>query len=180
MPTLRDLEAKTERTVSATTLSKLDIGLNWEPGSAAEVLDGGKPRALRVEAIGRAASGPDVVSVGIPVLIELLSVSQSLEAVSTDRRDIPELEQLSDRLAAALHPVYGEYVTGLFEANKREHGSLSPIFAVFGHLLDEPNDSDDSMEREERAYRRWLAGRDQELSDDTRSRFEQRFEGDAQ
>ncbi|MDJ0396163.1 hypothetical protein QMK17_22860 [Rhodococcus sp. G-MC3] len=163
--------------MSATTLSRLDRGLDWEPGSASDVLDGGEPRPRQRETQARVAIGPEIISVSVPILVELLTVSQGLEAVAADRQDVPEIVRLSDRLAAALHPVYGEYVTGLFEANKRENGSLSPIFAVFGHLLDEPNDSDDPTAREERAYRRWLAGREQELANETRFRFEQRFEG---
>lgn len=179
IPTLTDVEAQSGRTVSASTLNKLDVGLGWEPGSAAEVLRGGDPSVKNVESAAQATHGPDYVPVGIPIVVELLAVSQDLENLAAKHNDIPEIETISNRVATALHPIYGEYVTSLFEANRREHGALSPVFTVFGRLLEEPNDSTDATEFEERAYRRWLAGRDQELTDEQRDRFDRRFQGGA-
>jgi hypothetical protein len=180
IPTLSDIEQTTVRTVSASTLGKLDVGLGWQPGSAAEILNGGDPRPLEASdkhQVAQATHGPDVVQVGVSVIVELLAVSQDLETLAVEHTDIPELQKVSGRFASALQPIYGEYVTGLFEANRREHGVLSPVFSVFGRLLDETNDSDDPVEREERSYRRWLAGREQELTSDEREHFERRFSG---
>ncbi|WP_167677597.1 hypothetical protein [Rhodococcus sp. B10] len=179
IPTLRDVEAHTGRTISASTLNKLDVGLGWEPGSAAEVLRGGDPAVKNVGRSAQATLGPDFVPIGIPIVVELLAVSQDLEDLASKHDGIPEIDAISKRVATALHPIYGEYVTSLFEANRREHGALSPVFTVFGRLLEEPNDSLDPAEYEERAYRRWLAGRDQDLTGEQRDRFERRFQGGA-
>lgn len=179
IPTLSDVEAQGGRTISASTLNKLDVGLGWEPGSAAEILRGGDPAVKNRDNPPRATHGPDFVPVGIPIIVDLLAVSRDLEDLAAKHNDIPEIGAISDRVATALHPIYGEYVTSLFEANRREYGALSPVFAVFGRLLEESNDSADPTEFEERAYRRWLAGRDQELTDEQRDRFERRFQGGA-
>ncbi|MBY6695668.1 hypothetical protein HQ307_17150, partial [Rhodococcus sp. BP-188] len=56
-----------------------------------------------------------------------------------------------------------------------QNGSLSPIYAMFGQLLDEPSESTDEAEREERLYRRWLAGRDIDVPTETVARFEARL-----
>lgn len=177
IPTLRDVEAQNGRTISASTLNKLDVGLGWEPGSAAEVLRGGDPAVKNIEQQAQATWGPDIVPIGIPIVVELLAVSQDLEDLAQRHDGIPEIEAISNRVATVLHPIYGKYVTRLFEANRRAYGALSPVFAVFGRLLEEPNNSLDAGEFEERAYRRWLAGRDQDLTGEQRDRFERRFEG---
>lgn len=174
VPTLKDIEEGTGRTVSAGTLGKLDTGLEWQPGSAADVLRGGEPRS-RLSTEVDTVLGPDTVVISVRVVLDLLSISRELDAIARDRQNLADLTALSRRMGVALRPIYGEYVTRLFEENRRQNGSLSPIYAMFGQLLDEPSDSTDEAEREERLYRRWLAGRDIDVSTETVARFEARL-----
>ncbi|WP_328813496.1 XRE family transcriptional regulator [Rhodococcus sp. NBC_00297] len=174
VPTLKDIEEGSGRTVSAGTLGKLDTGLEWQPGSAADVLRGGEPRSKSSTDVD-AVLGPDTVVVSVRVVLDLLSISRELDAMARDRQDLAGLSALSRRMGVALRPIYGEYVTRLFEENRRRNGSLSPIYAMFGQLLDEPSESTDEVEREERLYRRWLAGRDVDVPAETVARFEARL-----
>ena len=173
IPTLKDIEEGTTRTVSATTLGKLDTALEWEPGSASDVLRGGTPKARRGND-GVASLGPDGVAVALRVVLDLLGISRDLDTIAREVRDA-RLEELARRLAVALRPMYGEYVTRLFEENKRENGSLSPMYAVFSELLDEPAGAADDEDGRERLYRRWLAGRDIDSDQALLAEFEARF-----
>lgn len=175
VPTLKDIEEGSSRTVAATTLGKLDTGLGWEPGSAADVVRGGEPR-LRSRQFSDASLGPNAVVVSVQVVLDLLAISREMEAVARQHSDLADLTDLSRQLAVAMRPIYGEYVTRLFEDSKRQNGSLSPVFEMFGQLLDEPIDSLDDAEHEERLYRRWLAGRDIEADDAVLTRFRERFD----
>ncbi|GGG01448.1 hypothetical protein GCM10007304_14290 [Rhodococcoides trifolii] len=119
--------------------------------------------------------GPDEVLVSLPVISELIAASGDFEKLLADNPEIDGLDTAVRRLHKALHPLYGQFVTGLFEENRRANGALSPVFAVFSRLLDEPNDSENPAEYEERMYRRWLAGRSDGVDNQTIERFEKRL-----
>ncbi|MBY4212617.1 helix-turn-helix domain-containing protein [Rhodococcus fascians] len=178
-PTLTKIERAEINEPSPATLMKLDAGLAWAPGSSARLLSGGEPRDVEDHKSRSSATLPDVdrVAVDIATVTALVSVSTDLTELADQRPSDSDLRSIADDLGRALHPVYGTYVTQLFEANRREHGVISPVFAVFSHLLDEPNSSVDAIEFEERQYRRWLAGRTSGIDNATAERFARRLEG---
>ncbi|WP_240963428.1 hypothetical protein [Antrihabitans stalactiti] len=90
---------------------------------------------------------------------------------------IPKLAAAREDLNRFTSRVSGAYVTVLLERNGGPGVALHPIveFAV-GHLLDSPPDSDDPHEREQRLYRRWLAGRLLDVDDEMETSFRKRWE----
>ncbi|OZF01256.1 XRE family transcriptional regulator [Rhodococcus sp. 14-2686-1-2] len=177
-PTLTRIERAEISDPSPATLAKLDSGLAWTAGSAARLLSGGSPRSTDAPATAGQVAFPDVdrIALDIATVTELISVSTRLAEHAEQRAEDSDLRSIADDLSSALHPVYGTYVTQLFEANRREHGTLSPIFAAFSHLLDEPNNAVDPDEYEERQYRRWLAGRTSGIDRATDERFTRRLQ----
>ncbi|MEU7765071.1 XRE family transcriptional regulator [Nocardia sp. NPDC049190] len=173
-PTLLAIERSEARTVKPKTLRKLNIGLDWEPGSAEDVYyNSGKPRPVA----GRSgiAIGPRGVFVEGPVVTQLISVAHEIGDLAESAS--PAMRAASGRLDAAIQPLYARYVTQLLEANRRQGGALGPLVAVLGPFLDRVIDQGD--DEEEALYRRWLAGLHLDLDKSMRQRFETRLaEGD--
>ncbi|MBY6480113.1 MULTISPECIES: helix-turn-helix domain-containing protein [unclassified Rhodococcus (in: high G+C Gram-positive bacteria)] len=175
-PTLTKIERAELAEPTPATLAKLDVGLGWVAGSAARLLSGGNVRTVE----GNEASSaqfPDVghLALDVAAVAQLVSVSTRITELADGRPEDRELRGVANDLSAALHPIYGKYVTQLFEANRRDGKTVSPVFAIFGHLLDEPNRSNDPAEFEERQYRRWLAGRTSGIDHATSERFARRL-----
>ncbi|WP_114332477.1 helix-turn-helix transcriptional regulator [Rhodococcus sp. Eu-32] len=175
-PTLTKIEREELPEPSPATLAKLDAGLGWVAGSAARLLSGGNVRAIE-DREDSPVQFPNIerVELDVAAIAQLVSVSTRIAELAENRPEDRELQGVASDLNDALHPIYGRYVTQLFEANRRDRGTVSPVFAVFGHLLDEPNRSTDPTEFEERQYRRWLAGRTSGIDHSTSERFAQRL-----
>ncbi|MFD4181087.1 XRE family transcriptional regulator [Rhodococcus sp. NPDC058514] len=171
---------------SQRTLRRLDAGLNWVSGSAARTLLGGHPDPLEAEPDrtadkhrqrGTTEFGPDSVAVPVEMIVDLMSPHATLNSFR-DRWpevSVEEYDKATDALNAAVSRITGVYVTDLLERNG---GPGVPVPALiefaFGHHLDEPV-GDDPSEREERLYRRWLAGRPIDADPDIESRFRRRW-----
>lgn len=102
--TLTSLEKGEDRPVSRTTLNRLDVGLDWMPGSAKAVLEGGEPKVQTaipvrreptwVAAPGVANDGPAVTNAAV-----LEAIRDMADAVREMSRGAREREQrLEERL----------------------------------------------------------------------------------
>lgn len=178
-PTLRKILAGEE--VSVGTLNKLDLPLEWEPGSAVRTSTGGDPRPLRPpgesgEELVIAAQG---VRFELTELAELLTVSRKLNDAMTSSADAgknPALTSAIGELNRFVSRVSARYATATLELNGGPGAKLHPLIEMaFAHLLDVPAESAGADDLHERLYRRWLAGRDVEIDDETRERFIQRW-----
>lgn len=154
------------------TLSKFDTGLNWKPGSAAEVFwEGGQPTS-----IGRTAykSGKGSVSVGLDPLMELLAAQKNLHDRIEDP-SVPDSGALRDALGQldkAVSAVAGVFVTEVLERNYGQ--DQKTINSTIADLLEPPLESHDP-EYDEKLYRRWLFGKDLQLDKTTVKRFRRRL-----
>lgn len=169
-PTLLAIERAEARDLTPKTLRKLNVGLDWEPGSAEEVyFRGGRPKPVA----GRVGmvTGPRGVYVDSEFVTRLITVSQEISDLAES--EAPAMRAAAERLGAAVQPLYARYVTQLLEANRRQAGALGPLVAVLGPFLDRVVDQGD--DEEEALYRRWLAGLHVELDKSTQRRFEARL-----
>ncbi len=170
-PTLLKIERGQVTTLETATLRNLDVGLDWEPGSAAKVAAGGNPTPLRRR--GSMAVGPTDVVVSAEIIGRVLTVAQEINDLA--KSEAPAMQDAARRLDAAIQPLYSRYVTELLETNRRQNAALGPLVAMLGHLLDQPLDQCADDEREEALYRRWLAGIQVELDAATTTRFSERL-----
>lgn len=169
-PTLLAIERAEARTVKPKTLRKLNVGLEWEPGSAEDVYySSGKPRPV----VGRTGIvvGPRGVYVEGGVVTQLITVAHEIGDLAES--GAPAMRAAAERLDAAIQPLYARYVTQLLEANRRQGGALGPLVAVLGPFLDRVVDQCD--DEEEALYRRWLAGLHIDLDKSMKQRFETRL-----
>lgn len=170
-PTLLKIERGQGTDLGAATFRKLDIGLQWEAGSAARVVEGGTPTAAPRSAIAFAPEGLVVPVSAVAEVTELVGHLQDLADTNQDEA----LRALSERLSVAIRPIYGSYVTNVLEANRRSSpGGLAAILQLLGPFLDEsiPTDADDVSEWQ---YRRWLAGQTDGLTKAQEQRFQRRL-----
>lgn len=175
------------RAPSPVTLRKLDKGLRWVEGSAADVLAGGDPVPLESQSattsrVGTSAAGPDSIVLPLDEINNLFGLHRQLNAVHESCRGAdppwPGLDEVTSGFNAFVSRVAGRYATAVLERDGGP-GSALPLMVemAFGPLLDEPPDSYDPDEREEQLYRRWLAGRISEVDEEAETRFRQRWEG---
>ena len=171
-PTLLKIERGHGDEIGAATFRKLDVGLQWEAGSAALVARGGTPAGAPRSAVA-VTSGE--TSVPLSVIAEITELAGQLQGVA-DGSAAEDLRAISARLSVAIRPLYGSYVTSLLEANRRSSpGGLAAILQLLGPFLDQPipSDADDIAEWQ---YRRWLAGKTEGLSKAQELRFKRRME----
>ncbi|NLU83296.1 helix-turn-helix domain-containing protein [Rhodococcus sp. HNM0569] len=176
-------ENGTGPTPSTSTLRKLDLALEWEPGSAARTLEGGEPVPLEDASPPAPAPpalqlGPSQIPLELETLVELLDPHARLARIAAENPDVPGLADASGELDRVVSKITGAYVTRLLEANGGPDGPRQPLLEfAFGHLLEIPAAHDDPSELEEALYRRYLYGRSADLDTSTRERFRRRWEG---
>ncbi|MEU0539648.1 hypothetical protein [Nocardia sp. NPDC005978] len=170
-PTMLKIERGAAHGLTSKTLRRLDIGLDWTPGSAENVyFAGGNPTPLK-ERTGIVA-GPPGVYIDAETITELIAAAGEISALTESGS--PAQQAAARRLNATVQPLYGRYVTQLLEANRRRGGALGPLVTILGPYLDRPVDPEHDN-AEEALYRRWLAGLRPDLDEPTTRRFELRF-----
>jgi len=180
-PTIRKIEDG-DAAISTHTLNKLDAPLRWLPGSAARTYAGGDPTAGDGAAHTASTdesivSGPDAIRFEISDLTGLLAASGRLnDAVERGRTTEPQLLSAISELNAVVSRLSARYATAMLERNGGPGRTLHPLVAMaFSHLLDVPAESSDPAELRERRYRRWLAGRVEDVDATTEARFRARW-----
>ena len=171
-PTLLKIERGLGIDIGGATFRKLDVGLQWEAGSAARVAEGGTPIAAARSPLMFTPGG---VSVPVSAVADITKLGGELQDLAEAKGD-DSLRTLTERLSVAIRPIYGSYVTNVLEANRRSSpGGLAAILQLLGPFLDEPipDDVDDVTEWQ---YRRWLAGQSNGLSKAQEQRFRRRLE----
>lgn len=184
--TLGNIENDTlGRAPSPAVLRKLDQGLRWSRGSAADVLAGGDPVPL--ESLSNRNSGlrvpstePDAIVLPLDEVNNLLGLHRQLNAVHESCRGAdPPLDELDHVIAgfnAFVSRVAGRYATAVLERSGGPGKTLAPMAEMaFGPLLDKPTVDYDPVEHEEQLYRRWLAGRRDEIDEEMDARFRDRW-----
>ncbi|WP_431949230.1 hypothetical protein [Nocardia lijiangensis] len=170
-PTMLKIERAEARSLTSKTLRKINVGLDWAPGSAENIyFAAGNPTELPNRT--GIVVGPPGVYVDVETITALITVAQEIG-------DLAESESLAmqaaaDRLNATIQPLYARYVTQLLEANRRQGGALGPLMTILGPFLDRPIDPARDDE-EDGLYRRWLAGMRLNIDESTRNRFEARL-----
>ncbi|EOM75952.1 hypothetical protein Rrhod_2706 [Rhodococcus rhodnii LMG 5362] len=172
---------------SAETLRKLDLGLRWEPGSAARTLAGGEPTPIEDVAppprrrAPELQLGPRQIPLDLETLVDLLGPQGRLSRLALEHPEIGALAEISADLDDVVGSITGAYVTRLLEANGGPEGPRQPLLEfAFGHLLEVPAAANDPDELEEALYRRFLYGRTADMDTHTRERFRQRWETNRQ
>jgi transcriptional regulator with XRE-family HTH domain len=175
------------RAPSPATLKKLDRGLRWVKGSAADVLAGGEATTIESRSgldsprnTGAFAAGPDSIVLPLAEINSLLELHRELNAAHEQCRKTdplqPHFEHVVSNFNAYVSRVAGRYATAVLERNGGPGAALPPIVEMaFAHLLDMPISGQDPHEREEQLYRRWLAGRLDGVDDEAQARFQERW-----
>lgn len=160
---------------SAPTLQKLDVGLQWTPGSAARTLAGGLPEALPDSSGTDGLISASQVAVSVDELAGLIRavnrLTDTYAATNTEVSDsVREVQQAASRLA-------GRWATEVLERNRYSNSQIPAVLELaFGHLLDAPTDGTPEPEHTERLYRRWLSGRVTDLTPEQCEQFTQRLQ----
>lgn len=180
-PTIRKIEDG-DAAISTHTLNKLDAPLRWLPGSAARAYAGGDPTARDTAAPTASTgesivSGPDSIRFELADLTGLLAAAGRLnDAVERGRTTEPHLVSAISDLNGVVSRLSARYATAMLERNGGPGRPLHPLVAMaFSHLLDVPAASSDPAELAERRYRRWLAGRTEDMDTATEARFRARW-----
>ncbi|MFQ6327098.1 helix-turn-helix domain-containing protein [Nocardia sp. CWNU-33] len=180
-PTIRKIEDG-DAAISTHTLNKLDAPLRWLPGSAARTYAGGAPAAHDVDVHAPRSdesivSGPDSIRFEISDLTGLLAAAGRLnDAVERGRTTEPHVVSAISDLNAVVSRLSARYATAMLERNGGPGRHLHPLVEMaFAHLLEVPAEADDPSEFEERRYRRWLAGRTEDVDATTEARFRARW-----
>ncbi|SEB29204.1 hypothetical protein SAMN04490239_0043 [Rhodococcus koreensis] len=188
--TLARIENPTSTTAPprARTLRRLDEGLRWSPGSAARTLAGGEPDPLDVESTEdselSAAPNPlnfSKLEISVELVRGLLTTADAVYDVLT-RRDLPEAwmpvaEKAADELASIIRKLSAAYATEVLERAGGPGRVLTPAveMAYREHLSSSAQSADPEI-AEEQLYRRWLAGKEQDLDEVTREAFVRRWQ----
>ncbi|WP_431967815.1 helix-turn-helix domain-containing protein [Nocardia sp. bgisy134] len=179
-PTIRKIEDG-DAAISTHTLNKLDAPLRWLPGSAARAYAGGAPAPKEVggERSGDESivAGPTSIRFDISDLTGLLAATGRLtDAVERGQTTEPAVVEAISDLNRVVSRLSARYATVMLERNGGPGRQLHPLVEMaFAHLLEVPADADDATELEERRYRRWLAGRSENVSAGTEAQFRARW-----
>lgn len=166
---------------SVSTLNKFDAALRWEPGSAARTWRGGHPTPvpdpISVHGASPAAFalGPMEVPVSLEELTKLLDIHSTLVTASEADPDNALLTRAVSEMKEFVSSLTGTWVTEILERNAHAANGIPVMieFAFSSHLA-APVDLS-SPEAEERLYRRWLAGRTDNISDEQEADFTERL-----
>lgn len=188
--TLARIENPTPTTAPprARTLRRLDEGLRWSPGSAARTLAGGEPDPLDTESAENsepsAPANPlnfSKLEISVELVRGLLTTSDVVYDVLT-RQDLPAscmpaAEKAADELASIIRKLSAAYATEVLERAGGPGRVLTPAveMAYREHLSSSVQSADPDV-AEEQLYRRWLAGKEQDLDEITRDAFHQRWQ----
>lgn len=190
VPTLVQAEAGELDNPQAKTFAKFDAGLRWVPGSAARAYRDAEqpiPADEKRQPVAEPIQfGPDQVPIAVKQIVALMGIHEDLHAAAEGTDPVPaaELRPLVDRLSSELSVIVGAWTTELLERNRTEGGAHPQLAVVLAESLAPPVHADDPN-REERLYRRWLAGGpaaegiDEELCQKFDRRYRARLQGDA-
>ncbi|MFI9509410.1 helix-turn-helix domain-containing protein [Nocardia sp. NPDC052566] len=179
-PTIRKIEDG-DAAISTNTLNKLDAPLRWLPGSAARTYAGGTPTTDTVAATEQpgesVVSGPDSIRFELSDLTGLLAAAGRLnDAAERLKTTEPQVTAAISDLNQVVSRLSARYATAMLERNGGPGRQLHPLVEMaFAHLLEVPAASSDPDELEERRYRRWLAGRAEDVDTATETRFRTRW-----
>ncbi|AFU04960.1 helix-turn-helix domain-containing protein [Nocardia brasiliensis] len=180
-PTIRKIEDG-DAAISTTTLNKLDAPLRWLPGSAARTYAGGTPAADEPAPAARqpgesVVAGPDSIRFELADLTGLLAAAGRLnDAVEHGRTTHPQVVAAISELNQVVSKLSARYATAMLERNGGPGRQLHPLVEMaFAHLLEVPAESSDTTELHERRYRRWLAGRSEDVDAATEAQFRARW-----
>lgn len=180
-PTIRKIEDG-DAAISTTTLNKLDGPLRWLPGSAARTYAGGTPAVADPAPTARhpgesVVAGPDSIRFEIADLTGLLATAGRLnDAVEKGTASDPQLVAAIGELNRVVSTLSARYATTMLERNGGPGRVLHPLVEMaFAHLLEVPAEASDATELQERRYRRWLAGRSEDVDAATESQFQARW-----
>ncbi|MEV0030862.1 helix-turn-helix transcriptional regulator [Nocardia sp. NPDC050793] len=179
-PTIRKIEDG-DAAISTHTLNKLDAPLRWLPGSAARTYAGGSPAPKETggEHAGDESivAGPTSIRFDISDLTGLLAATGRLtDAVERGQTTESSVVEAISDLNRVVSRLSARYATVMLERNGGPGRQLHPLVEMaFAHLLEVPADTDDATELEERRYRRWLAGRTENVSPGTEAQFRARW-----
>jgi len=171
------------------TFRKYDVGLRWEPGSAARVYwERGQPTPLPEHHGSPAAPAPGpALETGemttlLPLerLLALMGVQRELNGLAERSGSVParELRSVAERLDREVSIVVGGWATDLLERNRGRGTGVHPLLEIaFADALAAPV-RPDAPDAEERLYRRWLIGGTaaEGIDEDARARFELRYQ----
>lgn len=180
-PTLSRLEAGKVDRPSRDTLAKLDVSLQWVPGSAARTFDGGLPETLEPAPPPTPTSEHPIVATPSGVMISTETLSALVELVDriglgapTEAEAVDELGALVDRLLRAWIIVQAETWKAQNELQRNE----ILITRMLGDQLRREPDPETipSDDLEDINYLRWLLGRRDDASAADRQRWLLRWE----
>lgn len=174
------------RAPGPSTLKKLDQGLRWAKGSAADALAGGGtiPLESRSEGSSRSdmsSSGPDSIVLPLNEINNLFALHRQLNAAHDSCRGadppLAHLDHLTPSFNDFVSRVAGLYATAVLERNGGPGTALPLVVEMaFARFLDEPATDEDPVEYEEQLYRRWLANRLDKDDGGMDDRFKERWE----
>ncbi|MFI6168898.1 helix-turn-helix domain-containing protein [Nocardia sp. NPDC051052] len=173
--TIGNIERGARDSYNASTLTALEGALGWSPGDTGRILDGGEPTVRTAETSNPLGVNqplePKDLRLESAQVFEFLRVTEHFSGVLTSNAGNPidwnDVKSIYDELVAAVTDLSREYITRMVELNGRPGGPLSPLveFAIRNYLDESPYiGTPDDRELIERKYRRWLAGRNVELT----------------
>lgn len=179
------IENSTGPAPRASTLQKIDLALNWTPGSAQAVLDGGDPTPT--PASSAAAARDSSMSLGeghfavsnneiAQIVASLRRLDHEFQTAGNAVIADPNLHGAYLNHTAVVSTIVGHWVTNLLERNVEPGQPLPPMLELaLGPYLDAEVVHDRS-DLDEQLYRRWLAGREVKLTAAQRAAFTARHE----
>lgn len=159
------------------TLAKIDLTMRWVAGSAQRVLDGGEPEPLADQAPldleGDAIRVPS--SEVVEIIASLRRLDRQFQSANNAVLADPNLHGAYLNHTGVASTIVGRWATALLERNVEQGQPLPPLLELaLGPYLDAEM-THDRADVEEQLYRRWLAGRDANVSADQRAKFLRRL-----
>lgn len=180
-PTLAKAEAGELDDPRPSTLSKFDVGLRWQPGSAASTYwDGDEPQPCEDKRQRNAILEPTAGSVSLPldrVLALMKTQAQLNDVVDQSGKTVPiaALQPLVTTLNDEISSIVGVFVTDLLERNHSDSSTMQPLLEyAFAELLAAPVSPGDP-DRDDKFYRRWLLGNTDGIGEELQASFEERL-----
>ncbi|WP_405493035.1 hypothetical protein [Nocardia sp. NBC_00511] len=179
VPTMVRVEAGGLEDPRPSTLAKLDQALQWISGSAARAYwDGEPPQSVTARVPPVLDPGVAEIALPLDLVLELMTTQRRLaELTSGPALDRDQARAISTAFDSQVSTIVGMFVTDLLERNhtEGEPAALHPLLAfTFGELLDVPVGGDG--ESDEKLYRRWLAGKQPDLTGDLEREFQHRLD----